>query len=401
MGTLLHPKKPQLCEFFLRWPQLSRLWLAFLLLRSGDVETNPGPTLSKPINPSNRYRNSTKFNENITHLKILQINVNGISNKILELQQLTTDEKLDIIAVQESKLTSKSKKDPYIQNFSPIRKDREENKGGGLIIFVKQDIKYTNLNVPKEINQNNLEMQIVKIHLNKTDHIHLANIYLPPRNSSDKNSSDKNQNSIEKDLENCFTFLETFPHILVCGDFNAHSTSWHSHTTDKRGTQIADIIAKSNLQVLNENMFTRQPYAQNQQPSSPDISLISNNLAQNATWTIRHKLSSDHLPILIDINTKTKFRQTTQKRSYTNYRKADWTNFTAEIEDHIPDPDTIDDVHTANEILTNLILSADEHYVPKGKIKTKSTILPDPIRQKILKEITLGKLIQKTHHLRR
>src|SRR6188768_1364454 len=129
-NTTYFIQKPQLCDFFLRWPQLSRLWLAFLLLRSGDVETNPGPTLSKPINPSNRYRNSTKFNENITHLKILQINVNGISNKILELQQLTTDEKLDIIAVQESKLTSKSKKDPYIQKFSPIRKDREENKGG-------------------------------------------------------------------------------------------------------------------------------------------------------------------------------------------------------------------------------------------------------------------------------
>src|SRR6187399_3321319 len=111
-------------------------------------------------------------------------------------------------------------------------------------------------------------------------------------------------------------------------------------------------------------MFTRKPYAQNQQPSSPDITLISSNLVQNTTWAIRHKLSSEiHLPILIDINTKTRFRQTAQKRSYTNYRKADWTNFTAEIEDHIPDPDTIDDVHTANEILTNIILSANEHYV--------------------------------------
>ena len=385
-GLHIYFQKPLLCEFFLCWPLLSRLWLALLLLLSGDIETNPGPTLSKPINPANRFRNSTKFNENITQLKILQTNINGISNKILELQQLTTDEKLDIIAVQESKLTKKSKKDPYIQNFSPIRKDRDENNGGGLIIFVKQDIKYTELNVPKEINQNNIEMQIVKIHLNKTDHFHLANIYLPPRNSSDKN-----QDEIENDIDNCFTFLDTFPHILVCGDFNAHSTLWHSYTTDKRGIQIANNIAKSNLQVLNENMFTRQPYAQNQQPSSPDITLISSNLVQNTTWAIRHKLSSDHLPILIDINTKTRFRQTAQKRSYTNYRKADWTKFTAEIENHIPDPDTIDDVHTANEILTNLILSADEHYVPKGKIKTKNTILPDPIRQKISERDSIRK----------
>src|SRR6188508_3686911 len=36
-------------------------------------------------------------------------------------------------------------------------------------------------------------------------------------------------------------------------------------------------------------------------------------------------------------------------------------------------------------------LSADEHYVPKGKIKTKNTILPDPIRQKISERDSIRK----------
>ena len=93
--------------------------------------------------------------------------------------------------------------------------------------------------------------------------------------------------------------------------------------------------------VLNENTFTRQSSNPNQQHTSPDISIITNNLAQHTTWEVTHHLSSDHLPLLININTKIKFKQPLQKRSYTNYTKPNWQEFSKEIEENNADPDTI------------------------------------------------------------
>ena len=40
-------------------------------------------------------------------------------------------------------------------------------------------------------------------------------------------------------------------------------------------------------------------------------------------------------------------------------------------------------MHLANKILTNTILSADKHYIPKGKIPKNSQLLPDNIRSQI------------------
>ena len=76
-------------------------------------------------------------------------------------------------------------------------------------------------------------------------------------------------------------------------------------------------------------------------------------------------LSSDHTPIIITINTKTNFRLTQHRRSFTNYNKADWNRFTQEIEDTIAQTAPTSNTHIANKILTNAILNADKHHIPK------------------------------------
>ena len=103
----------------------------------------------------------------------------------------------------------------------------------------------------------------------------------------------------------------------------------------------------------------------------------------HATWTTLNELLSDHLPIHLQINTKTNYKLQQQRQSYTNYRKANWTEYTNEIEDIISNTQSITNVHTANKIITNAILSADKHHIPKGKIQQRNQILPEPIRNKI------------------
>ena len=149
--------------------------------------------------------------------------------------------------------------------------------------------------------------------------IKIANIYIPPRNSSNNT-----QNSEDNDISNCLKFITAQSNIILAGDINAHSNSWFSHSKDHRGIIIEDLLQNSNQIILNSNTPTRIPTAKNQQPSSPDITRISSNLYHQTTWKTIYALNSDHLPILITINTKSKYKLQQNRKSYTNYNKADW-----------------------------------------------------------------------------
>ena len=75
--------------------------------------------------PATHRQQSTK-GQNIV---ILQININGIRNKIDELKNLVHNTQPDIITIQETKLTQKTKT-PKIPHYTTIRTDREPTRGG-------------------------------------------------------------------------------------------------------------------------------------------------------------------------------------------------------------------------------------------------------------------------------
>ena len=64
------------------------------------------------------------------------------------------------------------------------------------------------------------------------------------------------------------------------------------------------------------------------QQTSPNITTVSNTLYNRTSWTTQHELSSDHLPIITTINIRHDYRLQQNRRTFTNYKKADWTQFT-------------------------------------------------------------------------
>ena len=120
---------------------------------------------------------------------------------------------------------------------------------------------------------------------------------------------------------------------------------------------------------LNTGTPTRVPNTVFQQTSSPGITTVSNTLYNRTSWQTHHALSSDHLPIMTTIN----------------ILQANWTQFTKDPELSFSQTTIPDDIHTANRILTNIILLADKHNIPKGKIPNTSRLLPEHIVYKITK----------------
>ena len=134
-------------------------------------------------------------------------------------------------------------------------------------------------------------------------------------------------------------------------------------------------MSNSDHITLNTNTPTRVPNTTLQQTSSPGITTLYN----RTLWTTQHALSSDHLPIITTINIRHDYRLQQNRRTVTNYKNADWTQFTEDTESAFAQTT----IHTANIIFTNIILMADKHNIPKGKMRSNCRLLPEDMVCKI------------------
>ena len=100
------------------------------------------------------------------------------------------------------------------------------------------------------INTPNAEIQMVKVHINTTKHITIANI-------RDKTST--HYIIVDTDIQHCKQHITNLPHSVLTGDVNAHSTLWHSYTDGHRGHLIAEVISNSDHITLTHNTPTRLP----------------------------------------------------------------------------------------------------------------------------------------------
>ena len=107
---------------------------------------------------------------------------------------------------------------------------------------------------------------MVKVHINNTKHITIANIYIPPRDSTSTHYK-----TADTGIHHYIQHITNITDSVLTGDVNAHSTVWHSYTDDNRAQLIADVISNSDHVTLNTNPPTIVPNTTPQQTSSPDI----------------------------------------------------------------------------------------------------------------------------------
>ena len=138
----------------------------------------------------------------------------------------------------------------------------------GVITLIRDNITFTTTDIASTINTHNTELQMVKVHINNTKHITIANIYIPPGDTTSTHYK-----TADTGIQHCIQYITKIAHSVLTGDVNAHSTLWHSYTDDHRGQLIADVISNSDHITLNTNNPTRVPNTTLEQTSSPDITM--------------------------------------------------------------------------------------------------------------------------------
>uniref|UniRef100_A0A8R1EAV6 Reverse transcriptase domain-containing protein n=1 Tax=Caenorhabditis japonica TaxID=281687 RepID=A0A8R1EAV6_CAEJA len=185
---------------------------------------------------------------------------------------------------------------------------------------------------------------------------YFTNVYFPPR-SSDSPTAEVREEVLQ------ILDMEDRNHILT-GDWNAHSSAWHSHKTDERWSMIEDELdSRGNHVILNENTFTR---ADTGILSSPDITMATADIASRATWHTCGVINTDHLPIIIAMDSEIPKRER-PKRVITNYGKADWKGFKTDIETSIRSYVGPRDAYSLEKLISKAILGAAGKHIPRGR----------------------------------
>ena len=257
-----------------------------------------------------------------------------------------------IAAFQETKLTKETKFD--VPDFTTVRKDRDKNKGGGLLFLVHKTINFS----PVELTTDDPHLEAQAIQVNN---LRIVNVYLPPASSCSTTGYNPS-----------IAHLLTNQDSLIMGDFNAHDPLWSSSMQDARGSNFSNDISNSTYGVLNTDNHTRLP-DNNQQPSSPDISLASAAILPYATWQVHKTFGSDHLPISINLTSDIK-PQPSENRTYINFRKADWTQFEQDTEREFESLPLPTDVYKSEQTFRRIVNGAAKKNIPAGRIKS---IIPE------------------------
>ena len=291
----------------------------------------------------------------------------------MELKDYLHRNNIHVALIQESKLQNASKC-PTFPGYSTLRRDRAGGGGGGLLTLISKSVSFTNTTdqtvaaLPRDPT---LEIQSTKARINNSDYL-FYNIYIPPTSSCPR--------GYLPDLSS----LPVQNKTIIAGDFNAHDSSWLlSQQDDPRGALLLNQL--ENMAIMNNpDIPTRKPFSNRTQPTSPDITFASPDLSLNSEWSASTELSSDHLPILtkIQINNPIQPKPT---HTFLNYRKANWTSFTEEVEIslqnfNIADFRTID---AATAKFNDAITSASKRHIPAGHIRNFTPMFTPEIKSLI------------------
>lgn len=216
-------------------------------------------------------------------IRILSINIRSISKKIDELTNTLLQNKIDFAFIQE---TQHRERLPNIWGYTNVGIARKK-LGVGVALYTNK--KYSPSPIysicSNEFTKIECVGQIVKI---ADQSLTMYSIYIPPTTSIEE------MNVLHKiDFENS----------IVCGDFNSHSTLWSNGNPNCRGKFLEDILKKKSTIINNTKQATLKQT--NKKHTTPDLVLVGKNLNYlefSKVW-IGSEISSDHMPIITELNT--------------------------------------------------------------------------------------------------
>ena len=297
-------------------------------------------------NATNRMRNepaTTQTNDQmqISSIKLAHTNINSIRNKLDDIAAELSD--YYIIGISETKFNNSILFSTLMLNSYniPIRKDREINNGGGLIIYVKDNIFFKRRD---DLETNSIENIWIEVQSLRNKFL-LGLFYGPPNATTEY--WDAFEDIIEKASEENLD-------IIIKGDFNCDVLKANTNS------QFFRILSKFNLQ----NIITDPTRVTNTSSTCIDL-IITNHSAIITNSNVLPPFNSDHCTISTEITFKTykalAYEKTIWKYDEANlqliknkFDSVDWSFINTE-----------DNMNIINEKFNDILTETAEQFIPK------------------------------------
>lgn len=322
-------------------------FLSIILLRGGDIETNPGPDFE--VSFSSSSSNMSK-NESILQNKfsLVHYNVQSLmSKKDILFSEL---HHFDVISITETWLDNRtSDQDAELPGYNTYRRDRIGDNHGGICVYVNNNIFSKRRN---DLELRDVECIWVEI-LTHNKKVLIGTFYRPPNSHSMTLTSIENSVglAIDTNIEN----------ILITGDFNLDMR------TDRSSRKISDICQQYSLsQIISEpTHFT--------ETSSSLIDLI-------LTTNTRHVLLSGvgdpfldqsvryHCPVYCVLNFN-KVKSNSYTRPIWLYDRGNYQSMNIEIANKDWDSIKHADINIYAKNLTEYLSQVAKNHIPNKTIK--------------------------------
>ncbi|CAH2083987.1 unnamed protein product [Euphydryas editha] len=189
------------------------------------------------------------------------------------------------------------------------------------------------------------------------NNITVSALYCPPRHTI-------------KESQFCDYFNTLGHRFIAAGDYNAKHTFWGSRLIVPRGRELLNCIQTNNMDVVSTGQPTYWPSDRSKIPDLIDFcvtkGITRNNISCNSCWD----LSSDHSPIIINIQSNIKV---TLKKCTLHNKKTNWILFRYLIDEafKVPPPlKTEDDITNAVEFFNRNVQNAAWNSTPLDKYKS-------------------------------
>ncbi|KAJ3662352.1 hypothetical protein Zmor_006706 [Zophobas morio] len=247
--------------------------------------------------------------------------------KYNEFCALVATECPSIIMLSETWLTSSIPSGmAFLNGYTLFRKDRAERKGGGVCIYILDQILADFVLIPLDVDTGSIESIFLKFY-NKSSTFVLACIYRPSTSSL---------HDSRLLFDSIFNITNTYVNTFFFGDFNLSELKWplDNRLSFRDSAQLlVNLLNDSRLRQL---VTKPTRYRTGQSPSTLDLILSSDNTSLANLDYLPPIGISDHVTLKVDLqicSIPSKKRIDTFKRSITDYKaicrclnKVDWNN---------------------------------------------------------------------------
>ena len=287
--------------------------------------------------------------------------------------------KPDVICVQETWLIPRL--DFRIVGYVSVRCDRGEGIGGGCATFIKENVSYRELGIGNE-----LEYISVEIWTSEGELV-IINYYNPCK-------------KLELDE---LTQIEGMNgrRVMVCADFNAHSTLWGGVRTDANGVVIEELMEEKSMACVNDGRGTRIDVRTGNM-SALDLTLVSRNLAGISEWEVEENttVGSDHFPVLCNILLQ---RNESQGRTGGRwiFKTAKWGQFEYMCENEMAKIDLMEEGEEVDKKFRAILIEVAKQTISKSKGTMKRKAVPwwtDECSAAVKERNKALKVLKRTHN---